>query len=90
MFISGFIIIKAHKWKGWHPRPVLIVCDKNMEKDGQEVSHRFDMEPDLVTRAICRKEGQLVYVVTEPPTPEYAWCHDRWPRLLEMVDNEGL
>jgi hypothetical protein len=34
-----------------------------------------------------RNEQQLVYVVTEPPSPEYAWIHVRWPRLVK-VDGE--
>jgi hypothetical protein len=25
-----------------------------------------------------------VYVVTESPPPEFAWVHDRFPRLLKM------
>ncbi len=33
--------IYAGKWKPWHPRPVLIICDKFMEKDAEGVTHWF-------------------------------------------------
>jgi putative SOS response-associated peptidase YedK len=78
--------IKQGKWKAWHPRPVLIVCDRFMEKDEAGVSHWFVMEAHMVIQGLVaeRNEQQLVYVVTEPPLPGYAWIHDRWPRLVRL------
>jgi putative SOS response-associated peptidase YedK len=38
-----------------------------------------------------RNQQQRVYVVTESPPPEYAWIHDRFPRLLKMgVKQESI
>jgi putative SOS response-associated peptidase YedK len=78
--------IKQGKWKAWHPRPVLIGCDRFMEKDAEGVTHWFDMEAHMVIQGLVaeRNQKQLVYVVTEPPPPEYAWIHDRYPRLVRL------
>lgn len=78
--------VLAGKWKAWHPRPVLILCDKFMEKDEQKVSHWFDMKPEMAIQGLIaeRDAEQLVYVVTETPPAEFAWVHDRWPKLVNV------
>jgi len=77
-----------HKWKAWHPRPVLIICDKFMEKDEEGTSHWFDVDPHMAIQGLIaeRDEKQLVYVVTEPPPANLEWVHDRWPRLVKLAD----
>lgn len=78
--------IKSGKWKAWHPRPVLIVCDRFMEKDENGTSHWIDVDPCLMIQGLIaeREEKQLIYVVTEAPPSNYSWIHDRWPRLVSM------
>jgi putative SOS response-associated peptidase YedK len=63
-----------------------------MEKDEQGVSHWFDMEAHIVIQGLVaeRNEQQLVYVVTEPPPPEYAWIHDRYPRLVKLKHDSPM
>lgn len=39
--------IAAGKWKPWHPRPVLIACDRFMEKDKEGISHWLDVVPQM-------------------------------------------
>lgn len=83
--------ILAHKWKAWHPRPVLIICDRYMEKDEQKESHWFDMAPHMAIQGLLaeRRGKHIVYVVTVSPPPEFAWCHDRWPRLVKLKTNNN-
>ncbi|SEM77711.1 hypothetical protein SAMN05216325_10297 [Nitrosomonas marina] len=82
--------IKAGKWKPWHPRPVLIVADQFMEKDYDEQSHWIELDKTLVIQGLLaertkeQKIEQRVYVVTTETPPEYAWIHDRWPRLVKF------
>ncbi len=33
-----------------------------------------------------RDKETRVYVVTINTPPEYAWIHDRWPRLVRLTD----
>jgi putative SOS response-associated peptidase YedK len=76
--------ILAHKWKAWHPRPVLVMCDRFMEKEEEGTSHWFDVSNGMAIQGLLaeRDDTQLVYVVTEQPPPNFAWVHDRWPRLV--------
>ena len=78
--------IYAGKWKPWHPRPVQIICDRFMEKDSGGVTHWFDLEAHMVIQGLIaeREKQQRVYVVTERPPAEYAWIHDRYPRLIKL------
>lgn len=81
--------IAQGKWKQWHPKPVQIICDRFMEKDEEKQSHWFDMEPHMIIQGlIAERDGDhRVYVVTEPPPPQYAWIHDRYPRLVRNGRN---
>ncbi|WP_244531971.1 hypothetical protein [Nitrosomonas aestuarii] len=78
--------IYAGKWKPWHPRPVLIAADQFMEKDQDAQSHWIPLDQRMVIQGLLaeRKKEQRVYVVTIDTPPEYAWIHDRWPRLLRL------
>jgi putative SOS response-associated peptidase YedK len=77
------------KWKAWRPKPVLIVCDRFMEKDEAKVSHWFDVDPEMAIQGLIatRGEEKLLYVVTETPPPEFSWVHDRWPRLVRISNH---
>ncbi|SFK98218.1 hypothetical protein SAMN05216302_102424 [Nitrosomonas aestuarii] len=78
--------IYAGKWKPWHPRPVLIAADQFMEKDRDGQSHWIPLDSSMVIQGLLaeRKNTQRVYVVTINTPPEYAWIHDRWPRLVRL------
>lgn len=78
--------IAQGKWKQWHPKPVQIICDRFMEKDEEKQSHWFEMEAHMVIQGLIARRGEdfRVYVVTEPPPPQYEWIHDRYPRLVRL------
>lgn len=79
--------IKSGKWKPWHPRPVLIPVDQFMEKDNEGQSHWITLDASVVIQGLLakRNEEMRVYVVTINTPPEYAWIHDRWPRLVRLA-----
>lgn len=58
-----------------------------MEKDRDEKSHWIPFDQRMVIQGLLaeRKEEQRVYVVTIDTPPEYAWIHDRWPRLIRLT-----
>ena len=78
--------IQNGKWKPWRPRPVLIVADQFMEKDQEKQSHWVELDKSMVIQGLLaeRNKEQRVYVVTVNTPPEYAWIHDRWPRLVKL------
>lgn len=78
--------IYAGKWKPWRPRPVLIAANQFMEKDRDEQSHWIPLDNRMVIQGLLaeRKNERRVYVVTIETPPEYAWIHDRWPRLMRL------
>jgi len=78
--------IKTGKWKPWHQKPVLIIADQFMEKDHDEQSHWIELDKTMAIQGLLaeRKKEQRVYVVTIDTPPEYAWIHDRWPRLVRL------
>jgi len=80
--------IKNGKWKPWHPRPVLIPADQFMEKDHDKQSHWIEIDRSMLIQGLLaeRSNEQRVYVVTVSTPPEYAWIHDRWPRLVRFKD----
>lgn len=42
-------------------------------------------KPGTLGRLIAERDAeQLVYVVTDSPPVEFAWVHDRWPRLVNL------
>ena len=78
--------IYAGKWKPWRPRPVLIAANQFMEKDRDEQSHWIPLDNRMVIQGLLEKQKneRRVYVVTIETPPEYAWIHDRWPRLMRL------
>jgi len=80
--------IKNGKWKPWHPRPVLIAADQFMEKGHDKQSHWIEIDKSMLIQGLLaeRSNEQRVYVVTVSTPPEYAWIHDRWPRLVRLTD----
>ena len=84
--------IKMGKWKAWHPRPVLIVCDRFMEKDETGISHWIDVDSHIAIQGLVAERGeqQLLYVVTEPPPAIFSWIHDRYPRLVKLLDKPDV
>ena len=59
-----------------------------MEKDDDGQSHWIEMDNKMAIQGLLaeRKQEQRVYVVTISTPPEYAWIHDRWPRLVRLVN----
>jgi putative SOS response-associated peptidase YedK len=78
--------IYAHKWKKYHPRPVIIPVSGYMEKDHDKKSHWFELGEGMALQGLLAeyKDEQRVYVVTVDTPPEFAWVHDRWPRLVKV------
>ena len=58
--------IKSGKWKPWHPRPVLIVANRFMEKDQNNESHWIPLDTSMVIQGLLaeRNNELRVYVVT--------------------------
>lgn len=77
--------IGSGKWKPWHPRPVIIPVDSFMEKDEERNSHWIPVDSPMVIQGLLaeRNKQLRVYVVTVDTPPEYAWIHDRFPRLVK-------
>ncbi|MDB6446370.1 hypothetical protein PII47_23530 [Pseudomonas sp. 21TX0197] len=78
-------------WEKYHPQRALGLVQRYMEKDGERVSHWFDMNEGfgLECLVLGEDENRRVYVVTTSPPADYAWIHDRWPmigRLPREVD----
>jgi hypothetical protein len=88
---SGFIqggwaridSIREGKWERFNPEPVGIAAEAFMEKDSQRVSHWVDVSEGQCIQGLLATVGEerRLYVVTEDTPIEYAWVHDRWPRL---------
>ena len=77
--------IKSGKWKPWHPRPVLIVANRFMEKDQNNESHWIPLDTSMVIQGLLaeRNNELRVYVVTVKTPPEHSWIHD------ESMQNRG-
>jgi len=58
-----------------------------MEKDHDKQSHWIEIDKRVVIQGlIAERSNEIrVYVVTVSTPPEYAWKHDRWPRLVKVV-----
>ncbi len=57
-----------------------------MEKDHDSQSHWIPIDNRMAIQGLLaeRKEEIRVYVVTIDTPSEYAWIHDRWPRLVKL------
>lgn len=58
-----------------------------MEKDHDNQSHWIELDKRMVIQGLLaeRDKETRVYVVTINTPPEYAWNHDRWPRLVRLI-----
>jgi putative SOS response-associated peptidase YedK len=77
--------INEGKWKCFHPVPVKIPVQSFMEKDEHKVSHWIEVPDGQVIQGLLatHDDQARVYVVTTETPPEFAWVHDRWPRLVQ-------
>lgn len=55
-----------------------------MEKDHDNQLRWIELDKQVVIQELLaeRDKETRVYVVTIDTLPEYAWIHDRWPRLV--------
>lgn len=83
--------IEAGGWDKYQPEFVALAVQQFGEKDAEGKRHWFDVPPDQHIQALIAHSEQYgsarLYVVTIPTPEEYAWIHDRWPR---MVTHETL
>lgn len=79
--------IYVHKWKRYHPRPVIIPVSGYMEKDHENKSHWLALGEGMAIQGLLAEYGKdrRVYVVTVDAPPEFSWVHDRWPRLIKLT-----
>ena len=78
--------IELGKWERYSPVFVKLAANGFMEKDAEKVSHWIDVPEGMCIEALIvnNNDEQRVYVVTEDTPEEYAWVHDRWPKLAEL------
>ena len=59
-----------------------------MEKDHDNQSQWIELDKRMVIQGLLaeRDKETRVYVVTIDVPLEYAWIHDRWPRLVRLTD----
>jgi len=79
--------IEAGRWDTYAPAPARIPALAYMEKDADEVSHWFDLEPEQCLQGLVAQllGERRLYVVTVPAPPQHAHIHDRWPRIVSGV-----
>lgn len=76
--------IRQGKWECMNPRPALLAVEAFMEKDAERNSHWIAVPEGKAVQGLLAtlNDETRLYVVTEDTPPEYAWVHDRWPRLV--------
>lgn len=76
--------LEAGKWDRYNPKHVLLAAQGFMEKDAEKVSHWIDVPKGFAIGALVIENNaeKRLYIVTEDTPPEYAWVHDRWPKLM--------
>ena len=79
--------IEIGKWELYNPTLVYLAAHSFMEKDADKVSHWINVPQGKSIEALVVKHNDehRVYVVTEDTPQEFAWVHDRWPRLVKNV-----
>jgi len=72
------------KWDKYNHKRVYLAIQAFMEKDAAKKSHWVAVPPGMAVDGlvITINDESRLYVVTEDTPPEYAWVHDRWPRLV--------
>ncbi len=76
--------IHAGKWAKLNAKPVMLPVQAFMEKDEVRQSHWITVPQGQVIQGLLAVQANQtrVYVVTTETPTEYAWVHDRWPRLV--------
>lgn len=76
--------IELAKWERYNPVIVQLAAHGFMEKHAEKASHWIDVPEGKAIKALIvnNKNEQRVYVVTEDTPEEYAWVHDRFPKLV--------
>lgn len=79
--------IQAGKWERHGPEHVQLAVIAFMEKDSERNSHWIDVPTGMAIEGlILRFDNEVrLYVVTEDTPSEFAWVHDRWPRLSPAI-----
>jgi len=82
--------IDAGRWDSYSPLPARIPALSYMEKDADEASHWFDLEPGrFIQGLVAQLLGERrIYVVTVPAPKQFAHIHDRWPRFVGTLSSE--
>ena len=83
--------INDGKWKRFNPKPVVIPVQAFMEKDGERKSHWIQVPDGHAIQGLLAVRGDeaRVYVVTTETPADFAWVHDRWPRLISVRYNSN-
>lgn len=76
--------IELGKWERYSPVIVQLAVHGFMEKDADKVSHWIDVPLGKTIEALIgtNSDELRVYVVTEETPKEFAWVHDRFPKLV--------
>ena len=79
--------IELGKWEKCQPVYAQLAVQSFMEKDAEKVSHWIDVPEGKAIQAliISNNDEQRIYIVTEDTPPDYAWVHDRWPKLVKHL-----
>jgi hypothetical protein len=78
--------IELGKWERYNPVFVHLAVQSFMEKDEKKVSHWIDVPRGYAIEALIvdSNDEKRIYVVTESTPLEFAWVHDRWPKLVSL------
>ena len=78
--------VEMRIWDKYDPEFVLLAPEKFMQKDGDKVSHWFDVPPGKAIQGLVAHvdNEERVYVITESVPVELAWLHDRWPSMVDI------
>lgn len=82
--------IEAGGWDKYEPEFVQLAIQQFGEKDAEGKRYWFKLQADEHIQALIahsREHGtERLYVVTVETPSEFAWIHDRWPRILSEKD----
>ncbi len=78
--------LEAGKWDRYNPKQVLLATQSFMEKDAVKASHWIEIPKGFAIEALVVENNSesRVYIITEDTPPEFAWVHDRWPKLISI------
>lgn len=79
--------VYAHKWKRYHPTPVVIPATAFQVKDQDGEYQWIQIAEGLALQGLLAhaEDDELrVYVLTVPVLPEYSYADDRWRRVVHL------